>query len=343
MYSPVRRLLVPLGGVWLAACTGSPPYLVTTAQEAAGPNCAAGGVEVSTGPDANENGLLDADEVVSTDYVCGGADGADGPEGLSGDPGAEGNPGATGATGAAGTEGQGGFTHYGHAYIESGDVEAFQEVERITGDLVVVAYDIEVLDLPHLKRVDGLLRLEGVGAGGLDLPALTHVGGLRLEFASGLTSLDGISALTAVDGPLWMWDNEGLTSLDGLDNLTTLPDELWIEDNPALTSLHALDGVTAIGGALIVRSNAALPSLAGLDAVTAVGGSVTIEANALLSDYSGLGSIADIGDAVLIHDNSSTCVTLGLAAELRRASAASDGTTAFEGLDFIDPLCPEVL
>jgi hypothetical protein len=44
--------------------------LLTTTDEPAGQNCAAGGLRVDSGLDDNDNGTLDAGEVDNTDYVC---------------------------------------------------------------------------------------------------------------------------------------------------------------------------------------------------------------------------------------------------------------------------------
>lgn len=49
--------------------------LVITELEIAGENCPNGGIIVSTGGDTNANGILDADEVTSINYVCNGVDG----------------------------------------------------------------------------------------------------------------------------------------------------------------------------------------------------------------------------------------------------------------------------
>ena len=51
--------------------------LVKTSAEAAGANCANGGVKIETGPDTNGNGTLDADEVTAaaTSYACNGGTG----------------------------------------------------------------------------------------------------------------------------------------------------------------------------------------------------------------------------------------------------------------------------
>lgn len=56
-----------------SACTGEDglSYLTDLADEPAGSNCSAGGVQVNTGPDSNGNGVLDAAEIETTKYVCG--------------------------------------------------------------------------------------------------------------------------------------------------------------------------------------------------------------------------------------------------------------------------------
>ena len=61
-------------------CTAEPPVLTLSgiAAEAAGENCAAGGLKVTTGKDTDGNGTLDAAEVTGTDYVCNGETGAQG-------------------------------------------------------------------------------------------------------------------------------------------------------------------------------------------------------------------------------------------------------------------------
>jgi len=57
--------------------------LINTSDEAAGDNCANGGVKIEVGEDTNADGILDTDEVDDslTRYVCNGADGQDGEDG----------------------------------------------------------------------------------------------------------------------------------------------------------------------------------------------------------------------------------------------------------------------
>jgi len=52
--------------------------------ETVGSNCPNGGFKVELGIDTNGNGVLDADEITNTDFVCNGIDGQAGDQGLAG-------------------------------------------------------------------------------------------------------------------------------------------------------------------------------------------------------------------------------------------------------------------
>jgi len=67
--------------------------------EPAGAHCPAGGARIDAGIDLDGNGMLDASEIVSTQYVCDGAAGATGSAGANGLTGLAGAPGATGPSG----------------------------------------------------------------------------------------------------------------------------------------------------------------------------------------------------------------------------------------------------
>lgn len=84
-----------------AAGAAGTATLTRTTAEAAGANCATGGVKLDVGADANADGTLDASEINAslTRYVCNGA------QGTQGEVGATGSPGTPGATGAAGADG----------------------------------------------------------------------------------------------------------------------------------------------------------------------------------------------------------------------------------------------
>lgn len=70
--------------------------LIRTNVESASTRCSAGGLRVSVGIDANRNGVLDDNEVSSSDVVCNGFAGATGATGASGASGAAGTTGADG-------------------------------------------------------------------------------------------------------------------------------------------------------------------------------------------------------------------------------------------------------
>ena len=81
--------------------------LVNTTTEAAGTNCATGGVKLEFGVDINRNGTLEPEEIATglTKYVCNGAAGPQGSAGSAGPAGPAGPQGVAGAAGAQGAQG----------------------------------------------------------------------------------------------------------------------------------------------------------------------------------------------------------------------------------------------
>jgi hypothetical protein len=79
----------------------SPPRLPLIVQkpELPGSHCPAGGTAIEVGIDDNGDGMLQADEVRSTSYVCNGTSGDAGANGVNGDAGANGANGDSGANG----------------------------------------------------------------------------------------------------------------------------------------------------------------------------------------------------------------------------------------------------
>ena len=57
--------------VAVVACgDAAPSWLVVTADEPPGPNCANGGLVVESGRDIDDSGTLTPDEITSSSYVC---------------------------------------------------------------------------------------------------------------------------------------------------------------------------------------------------------------------------------------------------------------------------------
>ena len=70
--------------------------------------CDNGGVEINSGLDTNQNGLLDSDEITNTEIICNGAQGPQGQPGMNGQDGADGQEGSQGPMGPQGPNGTNG-------------------------------------------------------------------------------------------------------------------------------------------------------------------------------------------------------------------------------------------
>ncbi len=86
-YGVIVALVVCAGGFSTSGCGGSygvngRSSLLVSTPEPAGANCLLGGTRLDVGMDQNGDGLLDAEEIESTSYVCQGGDGTDGATSL---------------------------------------------------------------------------------------------------------------------------------------------------------------------------------------------------------------------------------------------------------------------
>jgi hypothetical protein len=86
--------------------------LIAQTPEPAGANCPNGGTRITSGLDADSDGVLDPAEVSATSYVCNGGDGASGADGQNG------NDGTNGADGTNGTDGKNGSNSLVHVGSE---------------------------------------------------------------------------------------------------------------------------------------------------------------------------------------------------------------------------------
>lgn len=201
-----------------------------------------------------------------------------------------------------------------------------------------------------------------------DYPGCTHISGdvtIAENVSGDITSLNGLSSLTAIDGYILIYNTTALSNLSGLESLTYLGGILALSNNSALSSLTGLesltsigqdieidycnalvdltglDGVTGIGGHLYIQHNAGLLNLAGLNALTSIGGYVDITSNPALTSLEGLNSVTSIGgfldlsnDPVLTSLTALNAVTsIGGYLEISNL----DALTTLAGLDNIDP------
>jgi len=137
--------------------------LVKTTIESAGIHCGTGGLKVESGQDTNANGVLDASEVTSTNYVCNGMQGV---QGIQGPPGPQGATGATGATGVGLTNGTAG----GQVYLTS-SVSPYspQAPQTATGDVLISSTAVTTIAnnaITTAKVADNAITLAKISATG---------------------------------------------------------------------------------------------------------------------------------------------------------------------------------
>lgn len=128
-------------------------------------------------------------------------------------------------------------------------------------------------DNPGCTKVNGDLFIGGVGVTSdiFDLSALAAIRSVRGDLTiqqTTLENLEGLASLKSVRGAFRIiLNSSGLTSLDGLDALTSVGERIDVNKNPLLTDLNGLETVTSVGRAktaisreLSVRDNSVLGS-----------------------------------------------------------------------------------
>ncbi len=236
----------------------------------------------------------------------------------------------------------------GNLYIDwSGDPSPLAGVESIGGTLALFEQSppefgaltslgglymgaTPVVDLRLFARLTSLPL--GLWVSGTDITSLsglddvTSVGGLRLAANPSLTSLDGLGAVTEIDGDLYLSDNPALTSLAALGGVRTITGAVTIKLNDALTDLGGLSGVETIGGDVFFNGNHLLTgadplsvatvggslelqttqmtSLDGFAALTRIEGDLLLTNNSQLTSLTGLHGLQRVGGSVLINNNS---------------------------------------
>lgn len=212
-------------------------------------------------------------------------------------------------------------------YVCNGDQPVQCDGGNILTGEVAVTSDDELAELATVNCVDGDLLISGIT--GDDLPALALsivTGDIVIAGNQNLTSLAGLSGLTAigdtylVQGNPGMSDltalahldrvrqirivgNNGLTDLHGLEDITTLHADLFVTNNANLASLSGLDNLTATSRDIFILSNPTLTSIAALDHLQSVL-LFDIEANSELQTMS-FGALEQVSSRFIINNNSS--------------------------------------
>lgn len=121
------------------------------------------------------------------------------------------------------------------------------------------------------------------------------------ETSSGnITSLKGLSGITAFGDYLEIHENTALTDLSGLEQVSNIWGGLNIYGNPGLETLKGLEGLQSVHGSLRVALNHNLRNIQALSALQSVDEDVTISDNLILNSLFGLQSLDTIGGYLLI-------------------------------------------
>lgn len=174
----------------------------------------------------------------------------------------------------------------GPIVVESqADLELLRGAATVRGDLTIRGDVSHLAPLHCLKHVEGALRIAGTTA---------------------LENVDGLEALTTVDGWLAIGGscddcggNAALSNVEALSGVTTATD-IIVAWNAVLPDIGGLNSVT--NSDLRVFSNPALVSISGLRALTSVPNGLDLRDNPLLTDISGLSGLTTIGNSLTIRN-----------------------------------------
>lgn len=165
---------------------------------------------------------------------------------------------------------------------------------------------------------------------------------------SDITSLEGISQITTIEGSLKIQSNSALLKLAGLDNLTCVKGFLHIESNSALSDISALSNLRTVHGALVISDNDALMSLSGLENIAAIDGYLEVSESVNLTSLSGLEAIdyTTITNLVVRSNNNlSTCELKNICEYLDNGGTATiiGNTTGCSDQTEVESACLSVL
>lgn len=148
-------------------------------------------------------------------------------------------------------------------------------------------------------------------------PGCTSIGG-DVRISGNITNLNGLAAITTIEGSLTLYNCPLLTNVNGLGNLRTAKSinifsldalanlsglglltevKSWmgIYNLKGLVSLEGLGNLVSVGDVFMVSLNPALESLNGLDKLTSVGGRLAVTDLPKLKGLEGLSQLTTVG------------------------------------------------
>jgi surface protein len=222
-------------------------------------------------------------------------------------------------------------------------------VQCPSGDLVFTTQseiDAFPVSYPNCTQISGNVTISGAGISNLNgLSAITSIDGyLDISYNPDLTNMVGLDALSTIGGYLQVYSNAGLVRFTGLGALTDIADFLYVGANPDLSDFIGLEALTTIGGYLSIQDNALLGSMTGLEALTSIGAELFFEANPGLTNFNGLNALTAIGGELEILGNAGLTSLSGLEALTSIGSYLSiESNTALTGLTGLENINPATI
>ena len=134
----------------------------------------------------------------------------------------------------------------------------------------------------------------------VNYPNCTEIGGDVIIDGQSINNLNGLSAITYIDGNLKIFNCYALTSLSGLDNITIIEDDFILVGSEILFSFIGMESLTTVGGDFEIRVNSQLIHFTGLDNLTSIGGTFWLYLNASLQNFAGLENLTSIGEGLIV-------------------------------------------
>ncbi len=142
--------------------------------------------------------------------------------------------------------------------------------------VLVIFINVTGFSQPCLPEGITFTNQEDINNFQLNYPNCTEIEGDVEISGDDITSLNGLSVLTAIGGSLKIFECETLSNLTGLENVTSIGKDLKIYINSSLTNLTGLDNITSINRDLLIWYNHNLTSISSLHNLTSIGRNLDI-------------------------------------------------------------------
>ncbi|AXG69884.1 receptor L domain protein [Kordia sp. SMS9] len=210
-------------------------------------------------------------------------------------------------------------THTGLALFlrDNPSLSSIAGLDAFTNILTLVVDNTGLSSLNELNNIASIQNFLSVvdNASLLNLDGLSNVSNLQNLYILNnptLTSINGLSGLTAVQGQCTLINNPSLQSLQGLNGVSTVQQNLEINGNSSLSSTDGLQSLTSVGGEFRILNNSGLTSLTGLNSLNDISLDLKVTNNTSLVSMNGINSLNTVGRNVVISNNSSLQNTDGL-------------------------------